>query len=162
MKTSEVEIAVAKYFNCYRANLIVPNISWGFGVHECDLMIVTKAGYAYEVEIKISKSDLMADKKKRHGHKHFKIKKLYFAIPKRLLRYKEHIPEHAGILTVDKSSVIEYGYFCRLERRPHITGDYVLTPDERFTIAKLGCMRIWGLKQKIVDLRDLQACRRNK
>jgi len=65
LKTSDIEFAVAKYFN-FRKNLIVPNVSWGFNIHECDLLIVRKSGYAIEVEIKISKSDFKADFKKIH------------------------------------------------------------------------------------------------
>ena len=45
------------FFN-YRANLIVPNISWGLGLHECDLLVLTSSGYATEIEIKVSKADL--------------------------------------------------------------------------------------------------------
>ena len=63
----EMECAVARYMD-FRTNLVVPNVSWGFEVHECDLLIVTKTGYAYEVEIKRSKADLKKDIEKKHGH----------------------------------------------------------------------------------------------
>jgi len=44
--------------------IIVPNavMSWG----ECDLLTMTKAGYLREYEIKLSKADFLADRKKRH------------------------------------------------------------------------------------------------
>ena len=72
--THKIEVALANHFN-YRLNLIVPNISWGaFIWHECDLFIVSKAGYCTEIEIKISKSDLKKDFEKKHNHESDKIK----------------------------------------------------------------------------------------
>ena len=85
MKTIEVELAVAKYFNP-RQNHDIPNVSWGFNIHECDLLILTKSKFLYEVEIKISRADLIKDKDKGHKHKHKKIRKLYFAIPENMIK----------------------------------------------------------------------------
>jgi len=65
--TIEIEERVAQYFGP-RECIIVPNISWGINIHECDLLIIRKSGYGIEVEIKISKSDLIADAKKGHHH----------------------------------------------------------------------------------------------
>jgi len=101
VKTIEMEIAVANHFNA-RQNLIVPNVSWGFCIHECDLLIVTKAGYLYEVEIKVSRGDLKNDMKKQHNHYDSRIKNLYFAIPKKLEKDIEFIPKEAGIMLVHK------------------------------------------------------------
>ena len=56
--TIEMEVAIAAYFG-FRQNIIVPNISWGFMNHEADMFIVRKSGYAIEIEIKRSKSDLL-------------------------------------------------------------------------------------------------------
>jgi hypothetical protein len=56
LKTAEMEVELGRYFN-YRQNIIVSNVSWGLGIHECDLLIITKSGYATEVEIKVSLSD---------------------------------------------------------------------------------------------------------
>jgi hypothetical protein len=65
MKAIHVELAVASYFGI-RRHLIVPNVSWGLGLrHECDLLIVRESGFAAEVEIKVSKSDLKKDVEKR-------------------------------------------------------------------------------------------------
>ena len=47
----KMEIAIARSWN-YRRHLIVPNVSWGFGVHECDLLVISPSGYATEIEIK--------------------------------------------------------------------------------------------------------------
>ena len=141
LKCIDIECAVASYFN-WRVNLIVPNVSWGMFIHECDLLIVTKAGYCYEVEIKTSRSDLKADMKKRHGHKSELIKKLYFAIPEYLADCIEFIPAHAGIITVSAE-----GGFCQVIRQPQVNGGRSLSEQERFQVARLGTMRIWSLKR---------------
>lgn len=142
MTTPEMEIALSRYFNP-RRNLIVPNISWGMFNHECDLLVVTKAGYAYEIEIKVSKADLIKDAHKRHNHQSKKISQLYFAIPEKLLKHTEYIPERAGIITVHE------GGFCHLLRQAQKAHAYKFTPEERFNVARLATMRIWGLKRTI-------------
>jgi len=100
MTSTDIELELANYFNP-RSNLIIPNVSWGFNIHECDLLVVSPAGYITEVEIKISKSDIRADLKKRHKHFDTRIKRLFFAIPYNLQDYADLIPEHAGILAID-------------------------------------------------------------
>ena len=146
LKAIDIELAVAYHFGI-RTNLIVPNVSWGFGVHECDLLIVTPHGYVSEVEIKITESDLIADQKKRHNHCSEKIKYLWFALPKDLaesLYIQNLIPERAGIISVHEGSC------CLRIRKPVKNGSYKLSDYERYTIARLGAMRIWGLKEKII------------
>jgi hypothetical protein len=76
LKSIEVEEAVARMFGI-RQNIIVPNISWGMGLHECDLLIIRKSGYAVEVEIKVSRWDLRKDLKKTHGHQSGRIREFY-------------------------------------------------------------------------------------
>jgi hypothetical protein len=72
MKTIEMEYYLARYFD-WRRNVIVPNVSWGlwydrrYSGYEKDLFIVSECGYATEVEIKISKSDLAKEKYKRNS-----------------------------------------------------------------------------------------------
>ena len=153
--TIEMEFYLANYFN-YRQNLIVPNISWGLylnhnTLHECDLLVLTGSNYLWEIEIKISKSDLIADKKKRHGHYNQNIKRLYFAIPEYLKDCIEHIPERAGIIVVDKKS--KYNK-CEQIRKPKTNKGYQLTDKEKLKMAMLGSMRIWGLKKKIIKMRQ--------
>jgi hypothetical protein len=150
----DMEIAVANYFGV-RVNLIVPNVSWGFWIHECDLLVVTKSGYCYEVEIKTSRSDLKADMRKRHGHNSKRIRRLYFAIPTELLDSIEFIPARAGILEV---SVRTKGAFasCKCIRYPETLPAQKLSDEERFQVARLGTMRIFPLKeivrQKIAEI----------
>ena len=139
LRTSEIECAVVRYFNP-RVNLIVPNVSWGFNLHECDLLIITRHGYAYEVEIKISKSDLYRDKYKAHKHRSERIKRLYFAIPETLLPYISEIPERAGIIVVNEHRQ------CRRFRKAQAQTKYKISEHEKFMLARLGTLRFWNLK----------------
>lgn len=147
MRTQEIEVAVANYLNI-RQNLIVPNVHWGFDVHECDLLVVTKAGYLWEVEIKVDKYDLRKDKEKWHQHRHAKISRLYFAIPEYLQSEIEHIPEHAGILIVNDMGKVSKFKVSKF-REAVTTGKYKVTEQERYKIARLGALRIWNLKYTI-------------
>lgn len=83
MTSLEIELAVANLFD-FRKRLIIPNISWGMGIHECDLLMITKSGHAMEIEIKTSAYDLGRNLKKHYGHKSKLIKRLFFAIPESL------------------------------------------------------------------------------
>ena len=101
MKTTaqEIEIAVAEHFG-YRYNIIVPNVSWGFGLnYEADMVVVLPSCYAMEIEIKVSASDIKADLSKKRQHESDLFKQLYFAVPLELAN-NENIPERAGILAV--------------------------------------------------------------
>jgi len=161
--TTEMEIALSLYFN-RRTNLIVPNVSWGMFNHECDLIVLTPAGYAWEIEIKVDKYDLIKDKLKRHGHKDHRIKYLYFAIPQYLEKYIEHIPAHSGIVIVSESKWGYSKYMCRTIRKPSaIQKPYKFTDKDRYKIARLGALRIWTLKTNLINrIKDLNECRNSK
>jgi hypothetical protein len=147
MRTIEMECYLARYFN-WRSNLIVPNISWGlwYGGHEKDLFIVSECGFVTEVEIKISKSDLIKDKHKRNSmHFDDRIRYLYFAIPDYLLEScQDLIPPLAGILTVSDDGEV------KKIRKASVKSRYKLNDIEKFKVARLGTMRIWSLKEKII------------
>lgn len=155
MKTSEVEVALFRYLD-YRVNLIIPNISWGMFLcgrflHECDILMVTKSGYATEVEIKVTKADLLKDKKKWHNHKHPAISKLYFAVPDKLkdIALKE-IPERAGLYCVYENKErpkLKHVRLIRDCKKPK--NRYKWTMEEMYNAARLGAMRIYNLKLKL-------------
>lgn len=155
LTAEDIEIAVARHFGV-RQNIIVPNVSWGIGLHECDLLILTKAGYLIEVEIKASKGDVARDRRKLHNHKSYKIKALYFAIPKELFRDDVIclIPQNAGIISVTMVSD-KPQYRCSVEREPVPNEECVkLCCDEQFQVARLGAIRVWGLKAKLIRNRS--------
>lgn len=140
IKTKEMELSLAIYFH-YERNLIIPNISWGAGIdHECDLLVITPAGFSSEVEIKVTASDLKADKKKRHQHHSEKLKFLYFAIPHYLLKHYGHIPAHAGILVRKENGVISEA------RKPALLGKYKFSEHDIWQMARACNLRLWSKK----------------
>lgn len=162
MKAEDIEIAVAKYLN-YRQNFIVPNVSWGLGFrHELDLAVVTKSGYLWEVEIKISKSDLKADQKKWHNHADSRISRLYFAIPEELEGCIDLVPECAGIFSVRKrvqKSDGTYAAFSGVKKIREAKRNREAEPITDKEIRKLyhlSSMRIWGLKQRLINSDSFQ------
>jgi hypothetical protein len=145
--TIDMEIAVSEFLD-YRVNMIVPNISWGMGFHECDLLVLTPSDCVWEVEIKISRADLIKDAKKGHGHNSKQIKYLYFAIPEHLSHCHEFIPERAGIIHV-VNKVYQgkwYGFKAVKIRQPKVNSDYKMTKQARCEMGRLAAMRIWSLK----------------
>jgi len=170
---NEIEVAIAKYYGI-RKHIIVPNVSWGFcwkdkdgwhSMHECDMFIIRKSGYAIEVEIKRTKSDLLNDFKKRHGHVSTKIREFYYAIPEEKAdEWSKLIPEHAGIITYYKyvqdiwdrkksrwTDKTKWVMGVKTMRKAKINKFSVkLTTEEQFKIARLGTLRIWNLKEKMI------------
>jgi hypothetical protein len=149
-KTSyEIERAVANWFGI-RTHVIVPNLAGALLPYECDLVVLSKAGYLYEIEIKTLRSDLIRDRKKRkwvyYDDLHI-IRKLWFAIPEMLEDAIMYIPQKAGILVINESGHIQ-------EIRKPIIDNMArkLTSKEQFTLARVGAMRIWALKKLCIDL----------
>lgn len=151
MKTIDMEVALANFLD-YRKYLIVPNISWGMGVHECDLFCVSKSGYATEIEIKISKKDLLKDKHKKHNHRSNLIKYLYFAVPEELFDVAEtEIPEESGLIVVSNNR----GFIrCRSVKKAVAKPARKLTSDDLFKVARLGTLRAWSYKNKIAKIQN--------
>jgi hypothetical protein len=129
----------------YRKFLVVPNASWGVGLHECDLLALTASGEAHEIEIKVSVGDLKRDSEKRHHHESKRIKCLWFAAPACMREaLLEHVPERAGIIIVHDQS---RGYSGVLEivRKPQRRADArAFTFEERYDLARLGTIRYWS------------------
>ena len=155
----EIEAAVVKYFDPRRC-CIVPNVWWGLNLnHECDLFVLTKTGYAYEVEIKTSKSDIKADLKKakiagnydKYWHDSKKIHKLYFAIPAKLENCIDLIPNRAGILIVGTTGTI-----VKLREAKLNPDARKLNEKEILKLAHLGTMRIWTLKAALLSLAEMK------
>ena len=142
---NEIELAIAKFFGI-RKYVIVPNVSWGFLQYEADMLILTSSLYAWEVEIKVSVADLLRDQHKRHSHDSPYVRRLWFAIPECLESSADHIPFRAGILVVKKNGKVVQ---CR---KPKILNCRKLSETDSFKIARLGVMRIWSLKEKIINM----------
>jgi hypothetical protein len=149
--TIELEVALMRYFD-FTQKSIVPNINHGFCIHECDLLVVTNAGYMTEIEIKISRADLKNEKKKKHTHEDFRIKDFYFAVPENLICKETElymIPDRAGLLFVREDG----GVYC--VKNPVTSKDAAkLTKDEIFLFNRLGVKRIYTLKKNIIKWRN--------
>jgi hypothetical protein len=152
MNCIEIETLVAQHWNV-RQNIIVPNVHWGLNLHECDLLILSNSNYATEIEIKVSKSDLKKDLEKKHQHKSKLIKFLYFAIPESLETEISFIPEHAGIIVCREFKPGDYHPRIKIIRQPKRNEFSVRWNDKQVQqLMRLGCMRIWSLKHKVVCL----------
>lgn len=168
MNSLDIECELATRYFDERQDLIVPNVSWGYnGFNECDLLICTKAGYLIEVEIKISRSDLKADQKKKHKHNRSSVKEFYFAIPSTMEKDINLIPEDAGIILVYPE---EEGYWANyyhppifIRTKPKLLREAVINKNakpidinEKYKLARLGALRIWKLKKKILKLQQVK------
>lgn len=161
MTTLEMEVKLMEHFR-YEQNYVIPNLTRMSGVvgFETDILSMTKSGYATGVEIKISKSDLKNDLKKKHWvlyNKHFKmgnpeayrrkffgkLKYFYYATPPELIEDVENqVPDWCGILTVgERGRIVEH-------RKPSFLYKYKYSQKEINNILRLGTMRIFSMKKK--------------
>lgn len=69
---------------------------------ESDIVAITKSGYAYEYEVKVSRADFLADRRKkkwityRHQKNHAP-KYFYYLLPEGLIK-EDEVPHFAGII----------------------------------------------------------------
>lgn len=148
----EIELAVAQAFGI-RNNIIVPNVSWGFfATHEADLVIINKSGYMTEVEIKRSWQDFLNDFKKHTTHDEGKVMWKYFAVPQSLCeKVWQYLCDNGhrdwGIIQYTESGG------AWVVHSPNNIHDKIASKklflEEKLAIARLGCMRIWSLKEKL-------------
>lgn len=153
---AQIELGIANYFN-YRTNIVVPNVSWGLLNHEADLIVMSNAGYLTEIEIKRSWSDFLADFRKSHTHDDDLISWYYYAVPKSISqKCRERLSE---IDPRKKWGLLEYSEFdgwCYVDlvyypnnKTEHLTRKKLSSKDQ-FQFARLGAMRTWSLKNKII------------
>lgn len=154
----EIEVALAKYdrFN-YIKNIVAFNVNgWGGKLpiwHECDMLILSKAGYLTEIEIKRSWTDFLADFKKRHSHEsQGLIKYFFYAVPSSIVN---KVIEYINNNNIACNGV--YSYTEELYIREHgvnssATRNYrKLTLEERLELARYGAMRSVMLKKKLIE-----------
>lgn len=152
MTAAEIEVAVAKHIGTTQ-NIVVPNVSLILGLTcECDILYVTRSGYAHEVEIKVSKADLIRDKNKKRHLPYFKrdtdrlIRSRTFAIPKDMEDCIKYIPETNGVMLVYPPSL-----YCRVLRKPQINKSALkLTDKEIISLGRLAAQKIWLAKKKLL------------
>lgn len=101
MNVKMIQSLLAFYFE-YWKNPVIPNcfIGSGYPQYEMDLAVVTRAGYLIEVEIKLSKADFMADRKKEKWSK-LKCTRLYYCVPQALEeKIRPHLEERFGLIII--------------------------------------------------------------
>jgi len=150
LRAQDVEIVVANDFN-YRQNIIVPNVHWGMSLpYEADMVVLRQSGYAIEIEIKVSASDIKADLKKRHHHDSNLFRELWFAVPEKLEAHPD-IPHRAGIISIGWS----YDrYHATRTRGASVNRNAKKWADRQISaLTRLGCMRTWTLKAHLSEIR---------
>lgn len=160
MTTAEVEYAAFKHVAVRHGRiqeLVVPNVRDGMGFpFECDLLYVTKTGYAHEIEIKVSRSDLMRDKKKqRHAYEKYMhdpiIRSKTFAIPEELASCVDDIPAECGVIVVYRNP--KRTYTTDIRKAVIDTRARKLTAEELMKMYRLMAMRVWTMKKKLLGVK---------
>lgn len=156
LNVDEIQILVSQLFGI-RDNIIVPNVSWGFfDTHEADMVVINKSNYLTEIEIKRSWSDFRKDFTKTTTHDEGKVMWKYFAVPEKILK---KVSEYLTLNHRIDWGIISYNDLggIWLVRHPKNHGDTdpkkKLFIEERLSIARLGCMRIWKLKSQLDEAR---------
>jgi hypothetical protein len=145
------QIQVALYnstlFN-KRQDIMIPNLSYGLLDYEADFVSISKSGYLTEVEIKRSFEDFKADFKKKHNHNDFHVYYFYYCIPESIFnkvnKYLQENQSTKAILTYDENGFIfnkHIGFSRNYNGRK-------LFIEEQLKVARLGCLRMWNLKEK--------------
>lgn len=94
--------ALARYWNWWEVQMITEfEIDGG----RADLVLVSKAGYATEIEIKVSRGDWRNDRDKlkwmAHGWTRPHVSRFFYAVPGQLVQHvPSWVPADAGILAV--------------------------------------------------------------
>jgi G3E family GTPase len=160
----DIELALKRMLDP-RRQLIVPNVSWGAGLHECDLLVISKSGYASEYEIKVTMQDLKRDRDKRHQHRNKQLKALWYAVTADMVdRHNalDYIPEAAGVIKMQR--IPEFGEVKPFTVREAVENDANKWSEQEINaIYRLGALRIWTLKEKVLRLKgtieELQTAR---
>jgi len=179
MTIEQIESLLVAYpdspFYC-RQHLVIPNVDWGFLNHEADLLIVSKAGYLTEVEIKRTWADFKADFKKKHTHYDSKLSHFYYAVPEKIAQkvfdflyvgkldisnrwsrskvdsYTEVNVNKCGLIVYkDPDEFYKFGNYCITVGATNM-GDYKISDEEEKKLLRLLGLRVWSLKNKISKL----------
>jgi len=141
----------------FRRYSSVPNVSYGLlYTGEADLICLSGAGVFHEVEIKVSKQDMISDLQKGHAHNHEIVQRLWYAFPGYLQNDIEPlVPIWAGIITVYfKIKNGNLGYKTVVVRRPHPKlrttnrQNRKPTQEEIIKFLRLGVMRMWSRRTR--------------
>lgn len=177
IKWSEGKIGRILARQLFKSELcVLPNITWTGD--EIDMLVVTRDLRLIDVEIKISRPDLKADKNKQKWWtrpwvtydpktrqwldasptpqpKEYPsgVWKHYYAMPESIWRddLVDHIQPISGILLItDRGRVI-----CKRRAKPNRKAD-VIEPEQVISLARLASLRMWDAYAKIEKLESDQ------
>lgn len=148
-----------------RQNKVYPNTY--IGPWECDVLEITKSGYAYEYEVKVSRADFRADKlKQKHGKSKYdvllsgkRVNYFSYVCPKGLISPDE-VPEWAGLIYADtytarilspmEPDVVEYEkVIFRTVKSPTQLSKEKITPETQARINECIYYRFHTLREKL-------------
>lgn len=160
--TKEVEFACIKHVWNGGSYLVIPNVKDGFfKKREADLLVITPSNYLFEIEIKISMADLRKDGQKKllfvdQFENDIRIKRKIFAVPEELFNSHSEkiiklIPEYAGLWTIKKS-----GWIVERISPKNKSCARKISEKEKAVLMRLGCLRLWGIKRKSVEIDSIK------
>lgn len=150
MKESDVQNALYTelFTSCH---IIIPNFHPRFW-YECDIYAVTKAGYAREYEVKLSRADFKNDKKNK-TRKHSRLKErdaggptqFYYVVPELMIK-KTEIPKYAGLYYIHEcgnGGVI----LMKVKEAPRLSRKKV-NRSQLMKICRAFYFRYWNLRRR--------------
>ena len=152
--TKDVENLVLRHFGGIRSkNIIIPNLSWAMFNYEMDVAIITPSLQLYEVEIKRSWSDFLADFKKDFYHNDPRVSRFWYCVPfcmwEKTAEYlDEHLLTTTGIIAFDEDGEV-------MEMRTTVRRKEVakMDPADVFKACRISNMRYWSNRdRKIKDI----------
>ena len=157
MTTEQMEWAISNRYN-KRIHLMVPNISWGALPYEADVLVVRESGYCIEFEIKQSFADFKNDFKKHKWQAGLskKIKEFYYVFPAELWHKRENdirilLPDFAGVIVVYNGNSYDLPNTKKIKSATPNKYAIPLSSTQMYNVARLGTMRIWKLKRRLIS-----------
>lgn len=102
MHAGRMLFALARYFDWWQQKMAT---EFEIGGLREDLVVISRAGYATVVEIKVSRGDWLKDRHKdRWSSPSAHVARFYYAVPRALFEIgvPQHVPPHVGILVVNE------------------------------------------------------------
>ena len=155
MTESDIQNALFRELEDKGHTLIVPNVKlWSW---EADLISVTKAGYAYEYEIKCSRGDFLRDSDKKRHKQLSKVQekgrassyyqgpsRFFYVVPAGLIK-KDEIPDYAGLLEMRKRPRGRRLYSLSASKAPRLHSN-TIEEDRRRYLARGLMHRYWEVR----------------
>lgn len=153
---------------------IVPNVDH-FSTGEMDLCSITAAGLVHEYEIKLSRSDFLADRKKKHKHPQLAlIASGVMSVPEEPFRWQpgprirnitspnyysyvtpfemvgiEEVPPYAGLIYVHLDKLYNYGFALDFVKKPKLLHPNKADSSIKLILGEKLMYRCWTAREKL-------------